>query len=74
MISTPHHFYSSYQIKKSAMDGSCGTHGTQVRTGFWWEKPEGKRSLGCRGYMREYNIRMDVQEIGQKGVDCIDLT
>jgi hypothetical protein len=40
---------------------------------FGGKKPEGKRSLGRRGYMREYNIRMDVQEIGQKGVDRIDL-
>jgi heme/copper-type cytochrome/quinol oxidase subunit 2 len=33
------------------------------------EKSEGKRPLGVPRYRRENEIRMDVREIGQKGVD-----
>jgi hypothetical protein len=32
-------------------------------------KPEGKRPLGRPRYMWENNIRMDLREIGWKGVD-----
>jgi hypothetical protein len=34
-------------------------------------KPEGKRPLGRLQYGWENNIRMDVKEIGWKGVDWI---
>jgi hypothetical protein len=33
-------------------------------------KPEGKRTLGRPKRTCEYNIRMDLREIGWAGVDC----
>jgi hypothetical protein len=37
-------------------------------------KPERKRPLGGPRRKREYNIRMDLREIGWAGVDWTDLT
>ena len=36
-------------------------------------KPEGKRPLGRPRRRREYNIKMDFQEVGCEGMDWIDL-
>ena len=36
-------------------------------------KPEGKRLLGRHRRRGEDNIKMDLQEVGCGGVDCIDL-
>jgi hypothetical protein len=36
-------------------------------------KPEGKRLLGRPRYSREYNIKMDLQEVGSGGMDWIEL-
>jgi hypothetical protein len=36
-------------------------------------KPEGKRPLGRRKHKWEDNIKIDIQEIGSRRVDCIDL-
>jgi len=33
-------------------------------------KPEGKRPLGRPRRIWEYNIKMDLQEVGCGGVDC----
>jgi hypothetical protein len=32
--------------------------------GFWWGKPEGKRSLGRPRHRWEDNIKADFQEVG----------
>ena len=37
-------------------------------------KPEGKRPLGILRHRWEDNIKMDLQEVGCGGMDCIDLT
>jgi hypothetical protein len=37
-------------------------------------KPEGKRTLGRLRRRSADNIKMDVQEVGWGGIDCIDLT
>jgi hypothetical protein len=37
-------------------------------------KPEGKRPLGRPRLRWEDNIKMDLQEVGCEGMDCIDLT
>jgi hypothetical protein len=37
------------------------------------EKPEGKRQLGRPRRRWEYNIKMDIQEVGCVGIDWIDL-
>jgi hypothetical protein len=40
---------------------------------IWVGKPEGKGSLGRPSRRWEYNVRIDVNEIGLKGVDWINL-
>ena len=34
-------------------------------TRFWWGKPEGKRLLGRPRRRWEYNIKMDLEEVGR---------
>jgi len=36
-------------------------------------KPEGKRPLGRPRRRCEDNIKMDLQEVGSGGIDCIEL-
>jgi len=36
-------------------------------------KPEGKRPLGRPGRIWEDNIKMDLQEVGCRGIDWMDL-
>jgi hypothetical protein len=38
-----------------------------VYTGFWWQKPEGKRQLERPRHRWEDNIKMDHQEVGCGG-------
>jgi hypothetical protein len=42
-------------------------------TRFWWGKPEGKIPLGRPRRRWEDGIRMDLREIGLRGVDWIRL-
>ena len=52
------------------MGRSCGTYGG--RRGVYWGlvgRPEGKRPLGRLRRGREDNIKMDLQEVGWRGVD-----
>jgi hypothetical protein len=44
-----------------------------LRIGFWWWKPEGKRPLERPRRRREANIKMDLQEVGCRGMDWIEL-
>ena len=37
------------------------------------EKPEGRRPLGRPRHRWEDNVKMDLQEVGLKGTDCINL-
>ena len=41
--------------------------------GVWWRKPEGKRPLGRPRRRCEDNIKMDLQEVGCRGMDWIEL-
>jgi hypothetical protein len=36
-------------------------------------KPEGKSPLGRPRRRREDNIKMDLQEVGCEGIDCIEM-
>jgi hypothetical protein len=36
-------------------------------------KPERRKPLGRPGHGWEDNIKMDLQEVGLEGIDCIDL-
>ena len=56
------------------MGGACVAYGEsrgvyRVLVG----KPEGKRPLGRPRHRWEDNIKMDLQEVGCGGVDCIEL-
>jgi hypothetical protein len=56
------------------MDGACSSDGEgrgvyRVLVG----KPEGKRTLGRPRRRWEDNIKMDLQEVGCRGVDWIEL-
>jgi len=41
---------------------------------FWWGKPEGKSLPGRPKHIWEDNIKMDLQEVGGRGMDWIDCT
>ena len=45
----------------------------EAYTGFWWEKPEGKRPLGRSRRKWVDNIRMDLQEVGFGSREWIEL-
>jgi hypothetical protein len=40
---------------------------------FWWGNPERKRPLGRSWRIWEDNIKMNLQEVGCGGMDCIEL-
>jgi len=44
-----------------------------VYTGFWGEKPEGKRPLGRPRRRWEDNIKINLQEVGCGGMGWIEL-
>jgi hypothetical protein len=46
--------------------GRSGMHAV-----FWWESSEGKRPLGSPRRRSEYNIKMDLREIGWGFMDSI---
>jgi len=49
----------------NAMGGTCSTYGGKEKCiqGLVWE-PERKRTLGTPRHRWEYNINMDIQEVG----------
>jgi hypothetical protein len=54
------------------MRGSCSTHGMmRITYRILVREPEGKRPLIRRRHGWEDNIRMDVKDIGWKGVNWI---
>ena len=58
------------------MDGACSEYEGEERGiyRFLWGKPEKKRPLGRPKHVWEYNIKMDLQEVGCGGMDWIELT
>jgi len=44
-----------------------------MHTWLWWGRPDGKRPLGRPRRRWEDNIKMDLQKVGWKGKDWIDL-
>ena len=57
------------------MDGACSTYGGEERHIYrvLLGKPERKRQLGRPRHRWEDNIKMDLQEVGCGGMDCIEL-
>jgi hypothetical protein len=56
------------------MDGACSADGEMIGVyRVLVEKPEGKRLLGGPRLRWEYNIRMDLREVGCGAVDWIGL-
>jgi hypothetical protein len=56
------------------MGGACGTYGGEERsnTGLWWRNLKERdhwEDLGVNGR----TVKIDLKEIGHKGVDWIDL-
>jgi hypothetical protein len=55
------------------MGGACGTYGRGERCAqVVGGKPEGKRPLGRPRHRWEYNIKMDVEEVGGGRGDCME--
>ena len=60
------------------MGGACSSFGGELYTGFWWGNLRRKRPLGrprCRrtDNNNNNNNNMDLQEVGDGGMDCMDL-
>jgi hypothetical protein len=56
------------------MGGACSTYGSRtVAYRVFVGKPEGKRPLGRPRPRWEFNITMDLQEVGCEDVDWIEL-
>jgi len=73
-IRIPLQFCSGDQIEKNEMSGTCSTYGGRSCVyRILMGKPEGKRLLGRPRCKLDDNIKMDLQELGCGGVDCIDL-
>jgi hypothetical protein len=57
------------------MGGACSTYGSdERRVKGLVGKPKGKRLLGRPRRRWEDNIKIDLQEVGCGGMDCIELT
>jgi hypothetical protein len=56
------------------MGGACSIYGCEERCiqGFGGESEE-KRPLGRARHRWEGNIKMDLQDMGWEGMDCMDL-
>ena len=56
------------------MVGACSAYGGEVCAGFWWgRKPEGKRLLERSRHRWEYNIEMDLHEVGCGWMDWFEV-
>ena len=65
-------YYSGDHINNNMMGGACGTYGGKGHTRFQGRQPrEGEHFKDRRRW--ENNIRMDLQEVGWRGMDWIDL-
>ena len=69
---TPH--WSGDKIENNGMGGACSAYGGEDwRIQVLVVKPEGKRPLGRPRRRWDYNIKMDLQEVGCGVMDWIEL-
>jgi hypothetical protein len=74
MICILNKYYSGDQIKKNQRGGACSTYGdTRGAYRVLVGRPEGKRPLGRPRRGLDYNIKIDLHEVGWGGLDWIDL-
>ena len=74
MVCTAHQILFGDQIEKNEMSGACSTYGERrVACKVLVGNPEGKRSFGKPRRRWEDKIKMDLQEVGCRGVDWIEL-
>jgi hypothetical protein len=69
LYSSPNTVIRSRRMRWADMRYAWGRE--EVLTGFWLEDPEGKRLLGRPRRRWEYNIKMDLSEIGTNGANWI---
>jgi hypothetical protein len=71
------HVYVTYEasyFEKNEIGGACSSdRGGERRVQGLVEKPEGKRPLGRPRCRCEDNIKMDLQEVGCRGMNWIGL-
>jgi len=74
MIFTLHQIYSDDGIERNEMVGHVARMG-KIRSAYsdLVGEPEGKRPLGGLRRRWKDNIKMDVNEVGWRGMDWIDL-
>jgi hypothetical protein len=60
---------ASDEIEKNEMGGACRSYGGKAYKVFWWKK----RPLGRLRRRWEYNIKMNLQNVGCGGMDWIDV-
>jgi hypothetical protein len=61
-------------MKENEMDRECSARGEKrISYRILMAKPEGKKPLGRSRSMWQYNIKMNLREIGGGGMDWIDL-
>jgi hypothetical protein len=62
------------RLEMIEMSGACSAYGSEERrVQGLMRKPEGKRPLGKPRRRWEDNIKMDLQEVGCRGMDWIEL-
>jgi hypothetical protein len=68
------HLISGDQIEKNEISETCSTYGRDERSiQAFGAETDRKRPLGRPRYKREDNIKMDIQGVGCRGMDWIDL-
>jgi len=74
MVFTPHQIHLGDRIERNEMVEHVARIG-KIRAVYsdLVGQPEGKRSLGRPRRSWEDNIKMDLQEMGWRGMDSIDL-
>jgi hypothetical protein len=74
IVCTDHQILLADQIKVNELGRACGTHGRgEKRVQVFGGKPEGKRPLERPRRRWEDGIKMDLGEIGWRGVEWIHL-